>query len=94
MKFPSEGRNINIITKCSSNYYKLGIFLLDDENGDMVKSLEMDYPCNVEGRVTAIIRKWISGTGKKPISWNTLITVLKDVDLCNLAGVLQNALCH
>ena len=94
MKFPSEGRNINIITRCSSNYYQLGIFLLNDENGDMVKSLEVEHHFNAERIITAIIRTWIRGSGKKPISWNSLIAVLKDVGLCNLADVIQNALCH
>ena len=93
MRFPSNGRNINIITKCCAKYNELGIFLLDDDNGDIVKSLCMEHHYNGELVITEIFRRWISGTGMKPICWNTLVAVLRDFELCTLADELQHALC-
>ena len=92
IRFPNNERNINIITKCSTEYNDLGILLLDDDNGDIVKSLEMEHHFNGEHVITEIFRRWINGTGMKPISWNILIAVLRDVDLHTLADELQDAL--
>ena len=68
MKFPSNGRYINIISKCSSKYNGLGIFLHGNDNGDMVTSLEMEHHFNGELVITEIFRRWINGTGVKPIN--------------------------
>ena len=40
-----------------------------------------------------ILRLWIGGTGK-PLSWDTLIDVLKAVGLSTLASDIQNGLQH
>ena len=40
-----------------------------------------------------ILRLWIGGKGK-PLSWDTLINVLKAIGLNNLAGDIQESLQH
>ena len=32
-----------------------------------------------------ILREWLAGRGKQPITWKTLIEVLDDIELCTLA---------
>ena len=93
LKFPSKGKHINFITKCSFNYRNLGIWLLDDENANIVESLEIEYHYNAERITTEIFKRWIRGDGLKPISWDALVQLLQDADLHNLAVELQDALC-
>ena len=40
-----------------------------------------------------ILRLWIGGKGK-PLSWNTLINVLKDIGLGTLASDIKDGLHH
>eukprot|EP00731_Ephydatia_muelleri_P014714 Em0008g434a len=93
LKFPSKGKHINVIRKCSSMYRNLGIWLLDDENLNMIKSLEIQHHYNPEHITTEIFQMWIRGDGLKPITWDALVPVLQDADLHNLADELQDALC-
>ena len=75
-------------------YRNIGIWLLDDENLHMIKSLEIQHHYNPEHITTEIFQMWIRGDGLKPISWDALVQVLHDAaDLHNLADELQDALC-
>lgn len=68
------------------------MFLLNDDNGNIVQSLEMEHQRNPERIMNEVFKRWIAGTGKRPISWDTLIAVLKDVELNTLADELQDVL--
>lgn len=39
-----------------------------------------------------VFKRWIDGSGKKPTTWNTIIAVLRKVDLATLADMLQDAM--
>jgi len=39
-----------------------------------------------------ILQEWLAGGGKEPVSWRTLIRVLRDVGLNVLAGDIEAAL--
>ena len=91
LKFPSKGINIDLISKISCKYHKLGLWLLGEENVEKIESLEIQHHYNVERITTEIFKMWIRGTGRKPISWDTLIQVLQDADLHNLADELLDA---
>ena len=36
-----------------------------------------------------ILREWISGRGRKPVSWATLTEALRDVELSTLASEIE-----
>ena len=74
-------------------YRNLGIWLLDDENLNIIESLEIQHHYNAEHITTEIFKMWIRGDGLKPISWDALVQVLHDADLHNLADELEDALC-
>ena len=83
--FPSvvdgEKKAINIIQR---------IFLLEDDNGDIIDSLK--EPCHHDPIqiTTAVYKKWISGTGRKPVTWQTLVDVLREIELNRVADDIDS----
>ena len=75
----------------STKYVQFGALLLDDRNGARVKNLEHEYHYNVEQINTAILREWVNGRGKQPVTWATLVKVLRDIELSTLAGDIEAA---
>ena len=76
------------------HYAELGMHLLDDRNGDTIASQEEQFQRNPVKIATAVYKNWISGTGRKPISWRTLLGVLRDIELNSLAEEIETALKH
>ena len=86
------GKNLNIIQKTSIHYANLGMILLDDKNQEKVDGLKMKHCNDPVDIVTAIYKMWINGTGRKPVTWQTLIDVLKDIELSSLAEEIETGL--
>ena len=81
-------RAINIPQEIGSNSYQFGLLLLDDPNGTRVRNIERD--CREIERInTEILQKWATGRGKKPVTWETLIEVLRDIELGALASEIE-----
>ena len=87
-RFKGRQRTINIPQDIGPNYYRFGLYLLDDHNGTRVKNIERDYR-EIERINTEILQEWVSGRGKKPVSWETLTEVLRDIELCALASEIE-----
>ena len=89
---------LDIIQNTSASYTKLGMHLLDDDNCVIVDGLEEKYRHDPVKIVTAIYKKWISGTAtgtvRKPVAWQTLVGVLRDIDLNTLADHIEANLTH
>ena len=59
-------------------YVQFGVFLLEDTNGFIiVEALEVEHMKNAERINMAILNKWLQGKGVKPVTWSTLVSVLK-----------------
>ena len=86
--FKGRQRTINIPQEIGSNYYYLGLHLLDDPNGTRVRNIERDYR-EIERINTEILREWVTGRGKNPVSWKTLTQALRDIELCTLASEIE-----
>ena len=43
---------------------------------------------------TEVLRQWIMGRGKHPVTWKTLTQVLHDIELSRLAGEIEDVKCH
>ena len=89
-----ENKRLNIVQRTASHYAKLAMHLLDDENRVITAILEVLFHHNPERIATDVYEKWISGTGRKPISWRTLIDVLREIGLISLAEEIETALEH
>ena len=90
LKFPSNCSSphcINIASRIGKDYWKFGLFLLDDDDGHIVDAITYNYHHDgIEMMTLKIVQKWIEGAGRKPVTWSTLVQVLYDIQLNQLAG--------
>eukprot|EP00731_Ephydatia_muelleri_P021695 Em0014g286a len=91
-----DGRDehLNIVQRTAIHYAKLAMHLLDDVNLVITASFEMQFQHDPERIAREVYNKWISGTGRKPVSWQTLVGVLRDIQLNSLADEIEAALEH
>ena len=95
LPIPGDGakrKNLNIIQRTSTRYTKLAMYLLDDDNCEIVDCLKEKYRGDPEEIVTAVYKKWINGAGRKPVTYQTLVDVLRDIELTSLAEEIETAL--
>ena len=87
--FQGRQRIINIPQEIGTNYSQFGIFLLNDPNGTRVHNIKHKHREDAEQINTEILQEWATGRGKKPVSWETLTTVLRDIELGILASEIE-----
>ena len=88
----SSGRTVNILKQIGTHYTTLGPLLLNDDNGAITYAIVRQQHHNADEINRDILTRWLMGRGKWPVTWSTLISVLKDVGLTELAQVIQEAL--
>jgi len=54
--------------------------LLDDSTGSRVNSLVHEHRSDAERINSEILQQWIAGKGKHPVTWKTLVEVLRDIN--------------
>ena len=86
-------RVINIPEEIATKYVKFGTFLLDDKNGSRVKIMARKHLNDAEEINTEILQEWLTGRGKQPVNWATLIKVLHDTELFTLAENIVDVKC-
>ena len=70
-----------------------GTCLLDDSTGAKIKNLEHQHQRHAEHINTAILQQWLNGRGKQPVTWATLVEVLRDIELYTLADDIEAVKC-
>ena len=81
----SQNEDMNIIEQIG-NGKMFGVLLLNDRRGNIVESID-DKDFKFE-----ILRRWIRGSGRTPVTWGTLVEVLKEAGLKTLAGDIESSL--
>lgn len=89
VRFRSRERRINVPQEIGTKYIQFGILLLDDPKGARVHNMEHKHRSDAERINEEILREWISGRGKQPVSWATLTEALHDVELSILASEIE-----
>ena len=91
LRFPKKsGSVIKIIEHIGDKHHELGVRLLNDAS---ICKIESQYGPEKTHFVTeAILQTWLHGAGRKPHSWTTLTTVLREVGLNALAEEIENNL--
>ena len=93
LKFPKRnGGYMNIIQEISTNYRSLGTFLLCDETGAITKGIIATEKGETKNINYAILTRWLQGMGRSPQTWKTLVTVLDEAGLKNLASTISENL--
>ena len=86
IRFRGRSRRINIPLEISTKYYKFGVLLLKDETGARIGAIIHKHINNSEQINQEILEQWITGKGEEPVTWGTLVEVLQDVELTELAS--------
>ena len=75
-----------------SKFEDLGIVLLGDDDGSLVDQIKISchhVPADIVGD---ILKRWVRGKGKQPVTWRTLTDCLKTIGLSPLASSIELSL--
>ena len=89
VSFRCGDTNINIPREIGCKYHKFGTLLLLDSTGAHIQDLERQFRENGEQINNHILCEWLKGKGKNPTTWATLVKVVKDIDMGELANKLE-----
>ena len=89
----TDRRVINIPVEIGTKYVGFSVFLLDDLNGSRVKIMTHKHLNKAKQINTEILQEWLTGKGKQPVTWATLVEVLRDIELSTLAGQIEAVKC-
>ena len=62
------------------------------ESFGYIRSLEREFRENAERINCQIFQEWLDGKGRKPTSWATLVGVLNDIEMGELAKKIETSL--
>ena len=89
----TDGRVVNIPEEIGTKYAPFGVFLMNDSTGHEVKMIAHKNLNNAERINIEILLKWLTGRGKVPVTWTTLVEVLHDSGLSALAVEIEAVKC-
>ena len=89
----TDGKVLNVPVEIETKYVKFSAFLLDDSTGSRVKIMAHKHHYDAEQINTEIIQEWLTGRGKQPVNWQTLVEVLRDIELSALANEIEAVKC-
>ena len=89
----TDGRVVSIAEEIGAKYVCFGIFLLEDRNGSRVKIIAHKCLNNPVQINTEILNEWLTGRGKQPVNWATLVEALCSIELSTLAGDISTSKC-
>ena len=88
----SEGKKVKILEEIGARYRDFGMLLLDDQWGAITEYIALAKQNNVAEINREILSRWVEGEGKQPVTWATLIGVLKAIGRSGLAQIFKNNL--
>ena len=92
LKCRCKGGSVNITTEIGAKYQTFGILLLNDKTGAKVTAIARKHSNDGEQINIEVLQEWLQGKGTKPVTWQTLIEVLKDAGLSELAKDIEVSL--
>ena len=84
LKFPGKTKSFSIAREIGIKYKQFGTFLLNDSSGATVDIIAQKHGNNSEQINIEILQLWLAGEGRD-VSWRTLVCVLNDSGLGELA---------
>ena len=89
--FPTKDGFKDIVGEIANDYQNFGILLLNDEMGNRIRSIERTQQNPVDITVD-ILRQWLQGSGRLPVTWQILVECLREEKLNTAAGYIVDAL--
>ena len=90
--FPVINGHIDLAEEIGADYEKFGTLLLEDNNGNKVKNIEVSERGDPVKITVEILKKWLQGKGRKPVTWQTFVKCLQDTNLNTLAEKMERLL--
>ena len=85
-------KSVRIIDRIGTQYQKLGTYLLNDETGQLLDTIEVTANGDVTKINDLIFNDWMAGKGKE-VTWKTLVHALREQSQLNsLADDIVSAL--
>ena len=84
--------NKNLAELIGTAYSRVGVLLLNDTTGQQIATLENQLHHDAADINRRVFQTWLTGAGKLPVTWATLIGVLSDVGLNMVTGTIESAL--
>ena len=93
LHFPTlrECKEVSIPERIGTYFKQFGIFLLEDVGGQKVNIIQYEMKDRVIEVVIQIFQKWLNGEGSKPVTWATLIHILKKSSLHTLSDKIKES---
>ena len=85
---------VNIPVQIATKYNQFGVFLLIDSTGSRIETMAHKHLNDAERINIEILKEWLTGRGKQPVTWATLVEVLRDIELSALAGEIEAVKCQ
>ena len=82
---------LNIPQSIGPHYETFGLLLLNDEQGEKIDAI-VEANARAKEINVAILKKWLRGEGEQPVTWGTLVQVLKDSNLKIVAKEIEAAI--
>ena len=89
----TDGTIVKMPLELATDYVQFGTFLLDGRHISTVNIMAHKYHYNAEQINTEILQEWLNGRGKQPVTWATLVSVLKYVELSSLGDDIEAVKC-
>ena len=90
VNFPLQDSKVNLTKEVGKKYPEFGILLLEDPTGAHISALEKELMKNAEDINYRVFQEWLQGKGRQPVSWETLVSVLEDIGLNQLAKSIRD----
>ena len=91
-KFPGTRGKFNVMERIGRNYATFGVFLLQDDDGARVSALEHGLQRDPLQICQEIVKQWLQGRGKQPVTYAILVGCLRDAGLNTLANDIEDVL--
>ena len=82
---------MNLPSRVGPKINVFGTFLLQDDLGHQMANMRRRFPSDPEEVTMEVLREWLAGKGVE-VSWESLISTLRDSDLSLMADQVQMAL--
>ena len=90
LSFRSKAKVINLAQQIGIKGKLQGFHLLEDESGAIVDGIDAENR-SVEDTNRDILKKWLNGSGVKPVTWSTLTNAMRKAGLFDLAAEVDEA---
>ena len=79
---------LKVPQEVGANYSTFGIILLNDKTGSRVNAIDDECRGKSDRIILRILQEWLEGKGL-PVTWESLVKTLRNIDLSVLADQIQ-----